>query len=52
MNLEPCILPGDISLFTLHVPIGSDLQPIPIDSLFEEKHLVHQGWANVWAHSL
>ena len=27
INLEPCIPPGAI-LFTLHVPIESDLQPI------------------------
>ena len=34
MSLEPCIPPGDY-LFTLHVPIESDLQPI--ESLWKKR---------------
>ena len=39
MSLEPCIPPG-VTLFTLHVPIESDLQQL---KSLEEEYLVHQG---------
>ena len=38
MSLEPCIPPG-VTLFTLHVPIESDLQQL---KSLKEEHLVHQ----------
>ena len=51
INLEPCISPGFLYLPCMYQFEG-DLHMVPLVSLFEEKHLVHQGWAKVWAHSL